>query len=945
MALRGSHPQSHEQWLQQTTTQVVRCRSRAALLDLAYDAIRMGLRVDRVDIFLVDQQRQAPVLQIGTDDAGHKFCLADRVEPPATSAYYTGVLTDPRMEPEGPGFIFRAASTAETAQGERPSVDAKPGGEWVVSLRSADRMLGFLSVGHVPGGRPLDATAVSPLITLAGVLATSLENVALLEEREQRITILNADLRQQGEQLDWLREATRQVNGAHTLQEVLDVVYDSIHDGLGYDRIGVNLFDHAEGIFEEVIGTDDMGRKIWTNRRVTLAPDSAIWRFPGIAALLHGSEYYYTEAAYAECPIELRVLFDGRPTHNIMVSLRSGDGVTGMISVDNLTSGRPIAPEAAAPLVALAHQVGTAVERARLQERERAEKARLAASEESLRAVMATMACGVMVVLPSGEIADANEAAQQILGQKLDALRGQQMAETIWATTREDGVALPASERPVTVALRTHQPQRGVVMEAILPNGHRCSLQVDAVPLLDPQGTLLRLVVSFIDITLRKQAEETLRHQALHDSLTGLPNRVLLADRLEQGLLATQRRGGSLALLLLDLDHFKEVNDTLGHAVGDLLLQEVTTRLRAKLRSVDTIARLGGDEFAVLLPSADVAGATRVAATILTTLEKPITLEEQQFTVEASIGIAVSPAHGGDAATLLRHADVAMYVAKREQRGYSVYAVDGDPHTSPRFALLSDLRESLAHNHLVLFYQPTVDMATRRLYGMEALLRWPHPRHGFIPPDQFIPLAEQTSIMGPLTYWVLERGLRQCRDWNMEGQPLHVAINLSTRTLQDQQLPQAVEGLLRQYGLAPLQLTLEITESALMADPARALEMLTYLANLGIRISIDDFGTGYSSLGYLKRLPVHEVKIDKSFVLAMGTDTKDAAIVRAVIMLAHTLELDVVAEGIEDRATWDLLADLGCDRAQGYYTSRPLPAEEVQAWVRASPWHTTDASD
>ena len=927
-------------WLQQTTTQLARCRTSAELLDLTYEAIHTGLGFDRVGVLLLDTAGGALVPRIGTDARGGKFYPQGRSEPLGEGASYSRLLSDPRMGLEGPGYVYRADATAETAPAERPHLDGEPRGNLLVALRTAERALGVISVDNLATGRPIGPGDAPPLVAFASVMATALENITLLEERGQRIATLDTDLRHRMEELHWMQEATRQVNAAPTLHDVLDVVYDSIHEGLDYDRVGVNLFDHATGVFEEVVGTDDAGRKIWTNRVVTLAEDSPIWRFPGIAALLRGAAFYYTEAAYAECPPELRHLFDGEPTHNVMIPLRSGEQVTGMISVDNLTSGRPIVPDQIDLLLALAHQVSTAIERARLRERERAEGARLAASEESLRTVMATMACGVIVVTPAGDIADANEAAHQILGQNLDALRGRPIFAVLQATAREDGAALPISERPVSIALRTRQPQHGVVMDATLPNGNHCALQVDAVPLLDPQGTLLRLVVSFIDITTRKVAEETLTRQALHDSLTGLPNRVLLAERLGQALLVAQRTGASLALLLLDLDHFKEVNDTLGHAVGDLLLQEVAARLRTALRTSDTVARLGGDEFAVLLPTGDSVGASRVAETILAGLEAPVTVEEHRFTVEASIGVAASPAQGSDAATLLRHADMAMYVAKRGHLGYAVYtgAMDDKPPTSSRLALLSDLRESLAQQHLLLYYQPKVQVATARLSGVEALLRWPHPRHGFIPPDQFIPLAEQTGIMAPLTHWVLETGLRQCRAWTSQGQPLNVAINLSARSLHDQQMPQTIAALLGQYDLAPGQLTLEITESALMIDPSRALEVLTRMADLGVRLSIDDFGTGYSSLSYLKRLPVHEVKIDKSFVLALSSDPKDAAIVHAVIVLAHALDLEVVAEGVEDQATWDLLVTWGCDSVQGYYLCRPIPAEEVYPWIAVSSW-------
>ncbi len=333
--------------------------------------------------------------------------------------------------------------------------------------------------------------------------------------------------------------------------------------------------------------------------------------------------------------------------------------------------------------MALAYQVATAVERARLQERERAEAARLAASEEHLRAVLATMACGVVSVTPAGVIVEANEAAQQILGQSLDALRGRPWAETLGATAREDGAALPIAERPVMVALRTRQPQHAVVLAATLPDGQRRWLQVDATPLLDAQGALLHLIVSFIDITARKQAEETLTHQVLHDSLTGLPNRVLLADRLEQGLHTARRTGTPLALLLVDLDRFKEVNDTLGHPVGDLLLQVVAARLRAALRPTDTVARLGGDEFAVLLPATDAHGAGTVSALLRQVLEEPFPVAGQVVAVGASVGMALCPAQGTDAATLLRRADEAMYVAKRAGRPVAAPQRHGETVDAP----------------------------------------------------------------------------------------------------------------------------------------------------------------------------------------------------------------------------------------------------------------------
>jgi diguanylate cyclase (GGDEF)-like protein len=435
-------------------------------------------------------------------------------------------------------------------------------------------------------------------------------------------------------------------------------------------------------------------------------------------------------------------------------------------------------------------------------------------------------------------------------------------------------------------------------------------------------------------------ANKQLERMATTDPLTDLPNRTLLNDRLEQSLLAADRQKSTLGLLLLDLDRFKEINDTLGHAYGDIMLQQVSWRLRHALRASDTVARLGGDEFAVLVPAVTVAGAQAIAAKILEELAAPFQIEDLALDVGASIGIAIYPEHGGDAATLLRLADVAMYVAKREHAGSAVYSPAEDQHSPHRLVLMSDLRQAISQSALLLYYQPKVDVSSGRINGVEALLRWPKRDNGFIPPDQFIQLAEYTGLIGPLTQWVLETAVRQCRLWQDAGLSLSVAVNLSMRTLHDHQLPADVTRMLHRYGVAPDRLTLEITESALMADMGRALDVIARLGASGVRVAIDDFGTGYSSLGYLKRLPVHEIKLDKSFVLGLGThaDRRDEAIVRSVIEMAHALERTVVAEGVEHRAAWDKLSRFGCDVAQGYYMSRPLPAAELVRWLAASPW-------
>ena len=429
-----------------------------------------------------------------------------------------------------------------------------------------------------------------------------------------------------------------------------------------------------------------------------------------------------------------------------------------------------------------------------------------------------------------------------------------------------------------------------------------------------------------------RDSVDHLTRQALSDGLTRLPNRVLLRQRLEQAIQADT----PLALLVIDLDRFKEVNDTLGHSTGDLLLQQLGPRFGAELRESDTLARLGGDEFAVLLPDTDTHEAQSVSERLLRALERPFDLDGAGVEVGGSIGVAVYPDHGADADTLLRRADVAMYLAKETRSGVAVYAPDRDYHSPDRLALVADLRRAIDHDELVLYYQPKIDVRTGALVAVEALLRWPHPSRGLVPPDEFILLAEQTRLIRPLSRWVLRAALRQCAAWRADGLDLPVAVNLSAQDLQDPALPDLVAEQLTACGVSPEHLQLEITESGLLADPPRARERLARLRALGVRVAIDDFGTGYSSLSYLQRLPVDELKIDRSFVQGMAADESARAIVRAVIDLADDLGLRVVAEGVEDRATWDVLAALGCDVAQGYYFSPPLPAPDLVGWAASA---------
>ena len=435
---------------------------------------------------------------------------------------------------------------------------------------------------------------------------------------------------------------------------------------------------------------------------------------------------------------------------------------------------------------------------------------------------------------------------------------------------------------------------------------------------------------------LRRQAEET-RHQALHDALTQLPNRRLFHDRVTQALLTARRTNGSVGVMVMDLNRFKEINDTLGHHCGDLLLQEVSERLQGTLRESDSIARLGGDEFALLLPTvADEDAATQVAARVGEALKQPFTLEGLTIDVGGSIGIALSPHHGDDVNVLLQRADVAMYAAKEARSGYKVYSTAYDQYTPDRLALGAELRRAIDEGELVLHYQPKAHLRSGEVRSVEALVRWHHPVHGLIPPNEFIELAEHTGLMKPLTMWVLEAALRQRRAWHDAGLELSVAVNLSARDLLDTDLPQEVARLLHTCGVGADGLELEITEGVIMADPMRARAVLARLSAMGVRLAIDDFGSGYSSLGYLKQLPVDELKIDKSFVINMATDQNDAVIVRSTIDLGRNLGLALVAEGIETEEIWAELAALGCDVGQGFYVSRPIPAEELTSWLLQS---------
>jgi diguanylate cyclase (GGDEF)-like protein/PAS domain S-box-containing protein len=447
-------------------------------------------------------------------------------------------------------------------------------------------------------------------------------------------------------------------------------------------------------------------------------------------------------------------------------------------------------------------------------------------------------------------------------------------------------------------------------------------------------------VVIIRDITDRMAQQDELRHQALHDALTGLPNRVLLSDRLSHALDLARRANEPMALVLLDLDRFKEVNDTLGHQIGDLVLIEVARRLAKPIRASDTVARLGGDEFAVLLPAVtDLEQAQLVADRIVKVLNEPFhVVDGLMLEVGVSIGIALFPDHAEDGGKLLQCADVAMYTAKQEQSGIALYDQGKDNHSVRHLTLTGELRQAIEENHLEFHYQPKIDISTQQIVSVEALARWNHPEHGQIPPDEFISHAERTGLIEPLTTWAFTTAFEQLVAWRDTGLDLSISVNLSARNLHEERLPEVLDELFKSYAVAPDRLILEITESAIMIDPDGAMDVVKRLAALGLCLSIDDFGTGYSSLSYLRRLPVQELKIDQSFVYGMDQNEGDFVIVRSTIDLAHNLGLTVVAEGIENERHIELLQGLGCDIGQGFFISKALKIEDLNAWLKSSPW-------
>lgn len=553
-------------------------------------------------------------------------------------------------------------------------------------------------------------------------------------------------------------------------------------------------------------------------------------------------------------------------------------------------------------------------------------------SEARARSILENVADGIVTLSDGGVIESFNRAATDMFGYSEQEAVGQAFSIMVGARYLDD----PAGDGQADHQLASQKHGRGRSAESVgrRKDGSTFSMELD---LSDVQLGSREIHIGCLrDISERQTYTEALEHQALHDDLTGLPNRVLFGDRVNHAIRAALRAGESLALLIMDLDDFKQVNDTLGHQSGDLLLKLVAERLVGCLRDGDTVARLGGDEFGILpLTGSDLAGAATVAWRIEQALEPAFLFEGHSIDVRASIGITLAPEHGDNIGDLLRRADLAMYDAKRSGGGYAVFATEQEDAPARRLALLGNLRHCIERDELVLHYQPKIDLATRETIGVEALIRWDHPSGRLVMPDEFMPEVERNELMIPITEWVINEALHRLRIWRDDGYDLTMAVNLGARCLiEGTGLFEKIEELTNAWGIPSDKLTFELTESALIDIAVPGL--LARLEGMHAQLSIDDFGTGYSSLVYLQQLPVVEIKADRSFVTTMASVADDAVFVRSIIDLAHNLSVEVVAEGVEDEATLNLLTDYGCDAAQGYYFSRALPGDELAQWLEAS---------
>ncbi len=752
---------------------------------------------------------------------------------------------------------------------------------------------------------------VATLELLAGVLAAALGQAAALSER----TFAEIALREHSRRLARVIDTQRDIDAAGLdLERVMELIVERAMDLTRAEGAMVSMLDG-----DELLVVAARGIAAGVGQRRPLADSVARFAFAAHDTLL------ISDAAN-DPRINRRWQAAIGDTSHICVPLFAGEEPVASLNVMSASETEQLGEDDRRTLELLAVGLSAAVSRAS----EFRAKARF-------EAVFASALTGMMVLSMDGVILSVNAALQELLGRPVQEIVGVKADSFVHAEDRD--AVVERAYRVLAGELKSTLEHRYV-------RGDGDSVWVDvSLSVVEPtEGTEGFIIAVLQDLTQRKAAETALRaqaelnqHQALHDALTGLPNRTLFRDRIDQALHRARRADGAVAVLVLDLDRFKEVNDSLGHAAGDALLVEVASRLDGMLRASDTVARLGGDEFGVLLPdpvSVDdvVIAARRVRAVI----QEPITVQGLPLSVDASIGIALFPRDGGDVETLLQHADGAMYHAKQENLGCAFYEPERRHDDPSRLTLVGELRRALDERELELYYQPKARLADGSVGAVEALLRWNHPDRGVVTPDQFIPTVQQTSLISPLTLYVVDEALRQAAVWREQGLALAVSVNLATRNVMDDGFPVQIEALLARHGAGAGVLEVELTEATVLADPARARQALERLAALGVRSAIDDFGTGCSSLSQLRRLPVAEIKIDRSLVSGLLDDADDAAIVRSAIDLGRNLGLDVVAEGVEDAAAWARLIELGCTYAQGFHLCHPLPGHLLSQWVAKS---------
>ncbi len=766
-----------------------------------------------------------------------------------------------------------------------------------VPLTVDGQIIGVLGLGYVEPGQSFDADAVERLSRFAQLASIALENARLYTAAHRQALELTL--------LDQIRTAVaRELD----LQVLFRTVIESIRRNFGYPMVSIYLVEDAQLVLQSQVGYHQvldyiplsqgiMGRVARTGKPALVedgrTDDSFLWAFDGIAS-------------------------------EVCVPLHDQGQVVGVLNLES-THGIKLGKADLRLMLALSEQIDIAISRARL-------FAEARENEQRYRIVVDNVKEVIFQADIFGAWTLLNPAWVEISGFSVDESIGQHWARYVHPADRQ--VAMDAMHQVVRDSCSDFRQE----LRLLTKDGSFRWVEMYARSAVGIGGAQVGALGTLNDITERKRAEETIKQMAYYDSLTGLPNRLLFQDRLRQALGRARRDGAQVALLFLDLDRFKVINDTLGHHIGDLLLQAVALRLGGCIRNGDTVARMGGDEFTVVLPNiASERDAAEVAQRILDVIAPPFALAKHELFVTTSIGISLYPPDGEDMDVLLQHADTAMYRAKERARNtFQFYAPAMNAAALRKLELEQHMRHGLERREFVVYYQPRVSSYTGEMRGMEALVRWQHPERGLIAPSEFIPLAEETGLIVPLGTWVLRTACRQNKVWQETGfRPLRVSVNLSAQQFQQPALVDQVAAVLAETGLEARYLELEITESMTMMQVERSMLVLPALKAMGVQIAIDDFGTGYSSLSYLKRFPIDTLKIDRSFVRDLTSDVNDAAIADAVIALAHSLNLSVTAEGVETEAQLCFLQERRCDEIQGYLVSRPVPADDFARLLAA----------